>query len=725
MTKRPTRAKMRTTEDSQRGARFPAALVALAALLSLGLLAAAPASAAYEEVGTFAGILEAPAEAGVFPEEMQLGSTGGIAVNYTGAGGVPKGTLYATSNQSGLRIARYKPGGESMSFVEAWEVTQEEGPYEHCGPLLVIHCSPRPGVSGADVDVDVDQTTGNVYVLDTRSFETAIVEYSPDGSKVIARFGTWAASGKTAAETPSQIHSSQVGGIAVNGAGEVYVYDNDGPSDNFYHRLMVFRPESPGDYAHYEYAGEIAAGFFSLLPDERPPTLPVFDAAGHVYVADFEGGVIRELVSEEPSGYPAPHATSLCSFTYTKEGITSFTVNPTSGDPFFFSYKKEAGAFGKNVKHVHQLGPCNEATHKFEAGGKEEVGKFEVRPERGELYAMAYDPGRKLPVSSAAARPAGAIYGAAPSGEPDLATGGEPELRSLGYVFAPTSGAAKFKLTVTKSGTGKGTVISYPVGIACGTAFCATEFEEGKEVELKAAAAAGSEFLKWTGACTGTGACKVTMSEAKAVTAEFKLKFKLTVTKPGTGPGTVTSTPAGINCGSGAGCEAEFTEGTEVTLSQAAASGSEFKEWTGACTGSGACKVTMSAAKSVGAVFTLIPRQLLDHQSGNRQRRSQMQSGSRLRRTLRRLLPQRHRAQSRSHRQPRLDLRRLQRRHRLGGELLHVALQLHDRSQQLSDRDLQHRDQTEIQTHRLQVGKRHRHRDEFPERHQLRLRRGL
>jgi hypothetical protein len=42
-----------------------------------------------------------------------------------------------------------------------------------------------------------------------------------------------------------------------------------------------------------------------------------------------------------------------------------------------------------------------------------------------------------------------------------------------------------------------------------------------------------------------------------------------------------------------------------VTLTHEATAGSEFKEWTGACTGSGTCEVTMSAAKSVDAKFDI------------------------------------------------------------------------------------------------------------------------
>lgn len=69
--------------------RFSVGLSALAMLFfCLGLFAAASARAGFEGVGHFAGSLEPPQEPGVFPEEVQLGGVGGMAVNYTGNGGV-------------------------------------------------------------------------------------------------------------------------------------------------------------------------------------------------------------------------------------------------------------------------------------------------------------------------------------------------------------------------------------------------------------------------------------------------------------------------------------------------------------------------------------------------------------------------------------------------------------------------------------------------------------
>ncbi|MHB1045548.1 MAG: SMP-30/gluconolactonase/LRE family protein [Thermoanaerobaculia bacterium] len=79
----------------------------------------------------------------------------------------------------------------------------------------------------------------------------------------------------------------------------------------------------------------------------------------------------------------------------------------------------------------------------------------------------------------------------------------------------------------------------------------------------------------------------------------------LTVTRNGTGTGSVFSSPLGVNCG--ATCNASYPIGTVVTLTPVANPGATFTGWSGACTGTGACSVTMSAARSVNATFALAP----------------------------------------------------------------------------------------------------------------------
>ncbi|HEU5317224.1 MAG TPA: hypothetical protein VFX49_14030 [Chloroflexota bacterium] len=162
---------------------------------------------------------------------------------------------------------------------------------------------------------------------------------------------------------------------------------------------------------------------------------------------------------------------------------------------------------------------------------------------------------------------------------------------------------AQYTLAVTKAGTGAGTVTSSPAGINCG-ADCSELYNEGTVVNLTAVAAAGSVFTGWSGACAGTGACSVTMNAAKGVTATFQPARTLTVQKAGNGNGTVTSNPAGINCPGD--CTENYGNGTVVTLTAAAAAGSSFTGWNGACSGKlPTCSVTMDASKSVKATFKL------------------------------------------------------------------------------------------------------------------------
>jgi len=88
--------------------------------------------------------------------------------------------------------------------------------------------------------------------------------------------------------------------------------------------------------------------------------------------------------------------------------------------------------------------------------------------------------------------------------------------------------------------------------------------------------------------------------------------WPLTVQRAGSGSGSVNSNPSGIACvtGSSAGCSASFAAESPVTLTASAAANSAFGGWSGACTGTGTCQVTMDAAKSVTATFSANPAKL-------------------------------------------------------------------------------------------------------------------
>ena len=93
------------------------------------------------------------------------------------------------------------------------------------------------------------------------------------------------------------------------------------------------------------------------------------------------------------------------------------------------------------------------------------------------------------------------------------------------------------------------------------------------------------------------------MDAAKSVTATFALdQHELSAAVDGSGGGNVTSEPAGINCPTD--CSEPYGYGTIVTLTHTADTGSIFVGWSGACTGTSDCAVTMTDIQSVTATFS-------------------------------------------------------------------------------------------------------------------------
>ena len=115
-------------------------------------------------------------------------------------------------------------------------------------------------------------------------------------------------------------------------------------------------------------------------------------------------------------------------------------------------------------------------------------------------------------------------------------------------------------------------------------------FNDGAEVTITATANSGYRFANWSGDCTGTGPCVVTADAARSVTANFVATFDLTTSASPAAGGTLT----------GAGT---YDTGAMVTVTASPNIGYRFGSWGGDCTGTGACTVTMSAARTVAANF--------------------------------------------------------------------------------------------------------------------------
>ena len=168
----------------------------------------------------------------------------------------------------------------------------------------------------------------------------------------------------------------------------------------------------------------------------------------------------------------------------------------------------------------------------------------------------------------------------------------------------PPPPPSRYALEVVKSGTGAGSVVSDPAGIDCGPT-CSMTSDNGQQITLKPTAAPGSVFKGFSGACSGA-TCIFTLTADSVVTAVFDtaapVEYPLSVTKAGDGSGTVTSSTGGIACGPT--CSVTLPAGTAVALSAVADDGATFTGWSGgACSGTFACTLTLSAPVAVTATF--------------------------------------------------------------------------------------------------------------------------
>src|SRR5262245_47031356 len=164
----------------------------------------------------------------------------------------------------------------------------------------------------------------------------------------------------------------------------------------------------------------------------------------------------------------------------------------------------------------------------------------------------------------------------------------------------------QFQLSLTTAGTG--TISAQPSAAN-------NVYNAGTVVGLMATAGPGYQFAGWSGACSGTApTCSVTMDAAKSATATFtQEQFVLTLTT--VGDGLITANPGPTTGGMyGFGTVVTLTATPSSTVTTSAtttlartavsAAASKFAGWSGACTGTGPCVVTMNAAKSVTATFT-------------------------------------------------------------------------------------------------------------------------
>jgi hypothetical protein len=172
--------------------------------------------------------------------------------------------------------------------------------------------------------------------------------------------------------------------------------------------------------------------------------------------------------------------------------------------------------------------------------------------------------------------------------------GGWPDMQDSGWLRLVLQ---QVRLTLVM--LGRGSVESDVPGIDC-AAGCVTEWDAGTMVSLEATPAQGQRFVRWSGSCTGTDRCEVTLQEAHSVTALFAAaRFGLVLSVAGRG----SVTGAGAACRS-ARCARAATSYAPLRLRATPAAGWRLAGWSGGCTGRAAtCTLPMRKASSVRARF--------------------------------------------------------------------------------------------------------------------------
>ena len=119
-------------------------------------------------------------------------------------------------------------------------------------------------------------------------------------------------------------------------------------------------------------------------------------------------------------------------------------------------------------------------------------------------------------------------------------------------------------------------------------------YRTGATVTVESTPNSGFVFTDWSGDCSGTGSCEVTLNANKSVTANFSTqRFTLTTRIDPREGGTVTPGDT-------------YPAGSMVTVAASPNKGYGFRGWSGVCSGTGSCVVTMDANKTVTATFSKV-----------------------------------------------------------------------------------------------------------------------
>jgi uncharacterized repeat protein (TIGR03803 family) len=376
--------------------------------------------------------------------------------------------------------------------------------------------------------------------------------------------------------------TSPYAGLIFDAAGNLYGTTSQGGTYIFRGTVFELTPAAGGGWTE-----TVLHSFGNGADADSPQAGLIFDAAGNLYGTTVEGGTGSNCIFGCGTVF---ELTPAAGGGWTEKVLYSFNANGTDG---YYPYAGLIFDAAGNLYGTTRYGGTSSGCAPYGCGTV-----FELTPAAGGtwtetvLHNFGNGTDGATPLAGLIFDAAGNLYGTTSSGG----------TYGYGTVFE-LQVPATYSLTV--STTGNGTVTSTDGFISCpGT--CSHSYPPNTQVTLNATPSGGWTFSGWSGACSGTGSCVVTMTQSLSVGATFTqnpIYYTLTVTTSGNG--TVTSTDGYITCPGT--CSHSYLSNTQVTLNATPAAGWTFSGWSGACSGTGPCVVTMTQSLSVGATFTQNP----------------------------------------------------------------------------------------------------------------------
>jgi hypothetical protein len=551
-----------------------------------GLAVDAATGDLYVDDGTYIAKFEAPVHAEQTPTrigEGEIGAGYGLARSSFAASA---GRLYVPDAASGT-VKVFGPAGESLPGIDG-AGTPQAG-FAHL----------------VDAAVAVDPSDGHVFVADnvehglTEHPVVAIDEFNPAGAYrgQISRWITHPAS-EPGVIVEHALQDAEPPGLAIDPAGKVYV--TSGNSDNSESSQLDKDGKPVEGSLLYSFGPTSAARTLTVTKSGigagTVTSAPAGIACGDACVAEYDEGS-KVTLTATPDSHSNFVGWSGCGSTPTP---TTCQVTMSAAR----SVNAEFAAIPQQPLTVSILG-AGEGSVTSEPAGIDCTSA-------GGACSEGFNEGSTVTLTATPAPHNRFVEWIGLACNEGTTPSCPIEMSGSEAITAKFEPIPQQTLEVEVAGPGSGTVTSSPAGIACpGT--CAAQFDsEGSQsAVILTATPASHDEVAWSGCAAQPSPteCDVTMSEARSVKATFA-PIRHTVAVAVAGAGSVSADSGAISgcTASGGACSGSYPEGTVITLRAAAAAGSGFAGWSGACGGVGPCHVTIEADTAVTANFAPIPQ---------------------------------------------------------------------------------------------------------------------